>query len=256
MAGSHSLYTDILFHFTTKDSLWGILSGTFSVSYSKEKIVGKRKSIELHIPMVSFCDLKISELKSHMEKYGNYGIGLKKEWANTKGLNPVFYVNKSSPFTGSFIRAVGDLRKYTDNVEGIISKAMAGGTYMDVFNVYRYMKNYEGNLVRRSGKVTKNYRFADEREWRYVPSLDEKVIPFLPGGDDWNIEDLEVLMGTTKPRNLHFQPDDIKYLIVENENDISSMISHLKSAKSRFDRNTIERLVSRILTVDQINNDV
>lgn len=179
MVSNKSLYPDILFHFTSRNGLWGILEKTFSVSYANEKISGNRKSVELSIPMVSFCDLKISELKSHMEKYGNYGIGLKKDWANRKGLNPVFYVNKTSPFTSNFITAIEQLRRSKDNTKGIISKAMAEGTYMDILNVYRYMKNYEGELIRSNGKKTKNYRFADEREWRYVPPYDKDSIPFL-----------------------------------------------------------------------------
>jgi hypothetical protein len=45
--------------------------------------------------------------------------------------------------------------------------------YMSVLNAYRFMKNYEGRLVRRNREIIENYRFADEREWRYVPALDD-----------------------------------------------------------------------------------
>jgi len=82
-----SLYPDILFHFTTKAGLFGILENTFSISYAREKIIGNRKSAQFAVPMVSFCDLRLSQLKDHMDKYGNFGIGLTKEWANRNGLN-------------------------------------------------------------------------------------------------------------------------------------------------------------------------
>jgi len=74
MTANQSLDPDILFHFTTKKGLYGILKATFSISYAREKIIGVGKPTEFAVPMVSFCDLKLSELKAHMDKYGTYGI--------------------------------------------------------------------------------------------------------------------------------------------------------------------------------------
>lgn len=90
-----SLYPDILFHFTKKENLFKILESAFNVSYAREIIIGKSSEREFAIPMVSFCDLRLTELKSHMIKYGSYGIGLTKQWANANGLNPVMYIINS-----------------------------------------------------------------------------------------------------------------------------------------------------------------
>jgi hypothetical protein len=49
--------------------------------------------------------------------------------------------------------------------------------YMCVLNAYRFMKNYEGRLVRQYLDPIENYRFADEREWRYVPALLDELEP-------------------------------------------------------------------------------
>lgn len=57
-----SLYPNILFHFTNKEGLFGILSSTFRVSYARELIIGPNDRREIGIPMASFCDLKLSEL--------------------------------------------------------------------------------------------------------------------------------------------------------------------------------------------------
>ena len=89
MKKRESLYPDILFHFTNKEGLFGLLESTFKVSYAREKIIGKNSTREIGVPMVSFCDLKLSELKSHMNDYGVYGIGLTKEWALKNSLNPM-----------------------------------------------------------------------------------------------------------------------------------------------------------------------
>ena len=78
-----------LFHFTSKSGLKGILKDNFKLKYCLEKINHREKPVEIAIPMVSFCDIKISEIKEHIEKYGYYGIGLSKKWAFEKGLNPV-----------------------------------------------------------------------------------------------------------------------------------------------------------------------
>ena len=55
---------------------------------------------------------------------------------------------------------------------------------------------------------------------------------------------------------LSFDPDDIRYVIVENEDEILDMIEHLNGVKEkRYHRDTIKILSSRILTKEQIFND-
>ena len=41
---------------------------------------------------------------------------------------------------------------------------------------------------------------------------------------------------------LHFEPNDIKYIIVENEDQILSIIRAVERIKNRFDRETIKKL--------------
>jgi hypothetical protein len=112
MSGKSSLYPDILFHFTKEQiNLFDILDSNFKVSYAREKVEGLETKREFAVPMVSFCDLKLSELKVHMGNYGNFGIGLTKEWANRNGLNPVMYINKYCPFTDNFNNSLNSVFK-------------------------------------------------------------------------------------------------------------------------------------------------
>lgn len=257
-----SLYPDILFHFTSKNGLFEILQHNFKVSYAREKIVGKNTKRELAVPMVSFCDLKLSELKVHMEKYGKYGIGLTKDWANRKGLNPVMYVSKHCDFTDNFNNAlykiypeINKIKKINNNLNKIDAKAE--NHYMSILDAYRYMKNYEGSLIREGEKV-ENYRFADEREWRYVPSLNDSRVedPFVAIS---NIKTKKQKAEYNQKINgvyLKFEPEDIKYLIVENEDDITKIIQHIKNVKLFSNKESIDRLSSRILTSEQINTDI
>jgi len=259
VVNKESLYPGILFHFTSKEGLEGILHDSFSVSYAREKIEfsieGKAESREFAVPMISFCDLRISELKSHMDKYGSYGIGLTKNWANKNGLNPVFYVNQYSPLTSDFIKAVGKLYNQLNNIP-IEEQLTMEKAYMDILNTYRYIKNYEGDLVRKGGEKTENYRFADEREWRFVPPIGSDLFPFVPLGKIETDEQKEELNKGISHERVSFQPEDIKYLIVESDSDITGLIKHLKRNKERFDEETIQYLASRILTVEQIHDDV
>jgi len=55
-----------------------------------------RSFIRDAIPMVCFCDIPLSQLVSHIDTYGKYGLGMSKEWGIKKGLNPVIYFNKNS----------------------------------------------------------------------------------------------------------------------------------------------------------------
>ena len=84
------LYPETLFHFTDKEGLFGILATNFRVTFSLERIacrpiggeIGSTEPAGLFInrvfgaPMVSFCDLRLSELRVHMRDYGQYGIGM------------------------------------------------------------------------------------------------------------------------------------------------------------------------------------
>ena len=172
-----SLYPSTLFHFTNKQGLWGILNETFILSYAREKIVGQNNKFrEYAVPMVSFCDIKLADLNHFIKKkYGFYGIGLTKEWANRKGLNPVIYMNSNCELINNYIDGMSGMFNSIQSVNEIIDLDQFNSgiqNYNYLSNIYRYMKNYEGELIRKEKIVDTNYRFADEREWRYIPSME------------------------------------------------------------------------------------
>lgn len=252
----NSLYPDILFHFTSYDGLCKILENSFNISYSVERICANRKSISFGVPMVSFCDIRLSDLKVHMSKYGNYGIGLSKSWANKNGLSPVLYMNKYCSNTSDFLAAVNVIYKELEKPDGVEDFESFQKAYMNILNMYRYIKNYEGTLKRRSGKTTRNYRFADEREWRYVPPLESDCDPIIPLRSLLKSEGKLKANDSIKKLKLEFEPEDVKYLIVERDDQRLDLIRHLDNVKGMFDDDTKRRLTSRILTSDQIKKDV
>lgn len=251
-----SLHPEILFHFTNMEGLFSILEHTFTISYAREKIVGKGVTREFGIPMVSFCDIKLSDLKDHIDKYGNYGIGLNKSWANSQGLNPVWYVNKDSDFPDRFNSALNSLYKHLNSITDPSKHKNFNDNYMNFFEIYRYIKNYEGEL--KTAKLNlDNYRFADEKEWRYVPDIKTtNVLPFVPISRIRTKSDKARYNNSISHLRLDFKPNDIKYIITKDDSEILTIVNHLKNVKGRFSPDEITQLQTRIITVDQIKKDM
>ncbi|QIL38095.1 hypothetical protein G7074_01655 [Pedobacter sp. HDW13] len=235
-------------HFTNSaDSLKGILKEGFKVKYCLENVVTPNGALHYSIPMVSFCDIPLSEMKEHITKYGGYGIGLKREWAQANGLNPVLYIDSQSTLGAGF---------HSSFYAMFNGKMIADLTDLEykIVDVIRYMKNYEGELIR--GEVNNSsYRFADEKEWRYVPSR-ELAGQILLKGAVLTEEKKSQLNANIGHLRLKFEPKDIKYIIVNDESEINEFIASLREAfANSAPLLEIERLYSRITTTEQIMTD-
>jgi len=251
-----SLYPTTLFHFTDKESLYDILNHNFKVSYAREKIIGPNNYREFAVPMVSFCDLKLSELK-HFMSYGKFGIGLTKDWANRNGLSPVMYINRHCQLMDNLISGISGVYMHLGLVDNSTQFNSLNKSYLNIMNTYRYIKNYDGELWRHGKLENDNYRFADEREWRFVPDLNTVgIAPFVGISNIKTKKQKEEYNAKVSHIRLTFSPDDIKYLVVEKDEDITELISHLHGSKRRFEIDTRNRLASRILTSEQIEKDI
>lgn len=249
------LSSNSLMHFTQeKDHLKSILSETFRIRYCKEVIEfgGRRGTITVFVPMVSFCDIPLSQIKNHISSYGEYGIGMSKKWAIANQLNPVLYFQRNSLLSESYKKAFYDF-VIDDKTEqdGFPEEEKA------LTDILRYIKNYEGDLIRK-GKTHRNYRFSDEREWRYVPSYKEDIDMFLLESNTESADAIKAAGNARlSDRRLKFGPDDIRYIIVKDDEDIEEFIEHLQSVKGpNFERRIVEKLTTRIFTSKQIKEDV
>ena len=99
---SENISSKVLFHFTTSMVyLKSILKNGFFPHYCPEyrldpddKAEASKGCRPLHAaPLVSFCDLPLSLIRNHLKEYGNYGIGLKKNWGLRNGVTPVMYTH-------------------------------------------------------------------------------------------------------------------------------------------------------------------
>lgn len=272
------LYPETLFHITSKDGLFGILASNFKITYSLERIhcldhqeghadpeaygeLEDSKELvettedapineEFGAPMVSFCDLRLSELRVHMRDYGRYGIGMSKEWAIRRGLNPVYYVSSRAELVKRFIKSVKLLHSKIGQDKQLEE------AYHDFLNLHRYMKNYEGPLHRKTGLVRENHRFANEREWRFVPTIDNLAYSFASKKDMLDPTAKKVLDDRFAHQPLRFGPEDINYVIVKTDTERAEIIEHIANVKEKYPEHQRVRLMSRILTADQIDYDV
>jgi hypothetical protein len=248
-----AISTNSVIHYTERiEYLKGILQCQgFKIKYCMEEInIKPSGAVDAAFPMCSFCDIPLSEVKNHIDSYGCYGIGLTKSWAKKSGLNPVLYIEKNSKLADTFEAQGRRLHKMfqEDNPDHDLM--------MEYFGFLAYCKNYEGRLVK--GKVNSDsYRFYDEREWRYVPSLTElnDGLPFIFGEN--YVTDKEGFNNKIKDCYLKFAHSDISYLIVDTEDEIPEMLKTLNEVYEDIATSKeLKVLSTKIMTKNQIWNDV
>lgn len=241
------LSSNSLIHLTReKDVLKEILKDNFKVKYSYEIIRTSKGWFGGGVPMVCFCDIPLSQLKNHIKGYGKYGIGLKKEWGLKNSLNPVLYVEKQSNIGEAFRVLTSETLKEMKNVDEY-NDAEKG-----ILQVMAYMKNYEGEFDK-NGIKNKNYRFSDEREWRYTPPINETELVIPRKRFHREINNINDSIANLR---LHFEPNDINYIIISDESEISDFVDVLKDAKrKKYTYEDVERLMTRIITTEQILSD-
>lgn len=254
-----AISTNSVIHYTERiDYLTGIIkSQGFRLKYCCEDLdVLMNKPINSAFPMVSFCDIPLSEVKNHIDSYGSYGIGLSKSWAKKNKLNPVLYLEKESGFSSHINQQVQKIFFILDKIHSNkkVEKCELN-LLQDTVILISYCKNYEGPLIR--GKInTENYRFYDEREWRYIPTKKEiKNAPLSLQGDQYRIEK-EKYNDAISDIFLEFSFNDISYIIIDSENEIPEILNTLNEVyENTCTTRELKILSTKIITKNQIYND-
>jgi len=249
-----------IFHFTKSiENIENILTNNFSPRYCLERLDFMPKSnFDIAIPMVCFCDIPLSQITEHVKTYGNYAIGLKKEWAIKNSISPVIYLNNDSRTTSS-INNIFKRTAILDRLTNIIKQKTSADATRDFLELLFYCKVYNGKMWR-DNKLKENITFYNEREWRYVPKLNEleSINPRLlinkKEFDD--IENRRELNNKLTQFKLHFTPNEIKYIIISKESQRINMVQLIEKIKgSDFSQNELKKLSSKIISIEQINED-
>ena len=258
------LSANSLFHFTSKKKyLLNILKGSFSPRYCLETFnhIYDGEILELAIPMTCFCDIPLSAMNEHFTKYGEYGIGLTKEWGIRNGLSPILYVNNDS-FSQKCIQKTFETSLQHDLVITDLKETFPEFT-KDIPNIYEHMyalnllfltKPYIGDMPR-GEKILKKIEFYNEREWRYLP------MEYLLRTNESTVFGKDILQSKGEKVNeivsefkLEFTANDIKYIIVSEEKEIADLISEINSIE-KFNKTDKTFLISRLISVEQIKSD-
>lgn len=221
--------SESLFHYIEDlERLLEILGEGFVPNFHLEDLSGSEYGdLFRGIPMVSFSDIVPDCSDMHRQNYGNYCIGLKKEWAlNCKDINPVMYVSSSS-----LLRIV----------------------QYDLINsdLFGYIKKYSSLW-----NGDRNYINCNEREWRYVVK-DSKVRWMMSRSeyDEWRGDTNFKRPRPTeelKRNALRFTIDDITHLCIRSDEDKANLIEGIHNLKyfsgseCKLNENEIQRLISKI----------
>jgi len=249
-----NISTNRLYHYTdTSKKLIDILRNGFKPKYSLEKlgtikkdelidIIAKElnKKIEeenitdeFAIPMCCFCDIPLNLINEHVKVYGNYSIGLKKEWGERNAICPVFYVPKGGNTRYLFElimlqtnRLLPQLQMKYERIQQIpVDRRNTENElltfyllkYLDsAINLIMYIKPYIGFYERKHfGYTNENYKFYDEREWRFIPNKKYLERQFLTKEE---YENPTVLFEANKTLgNIDFKKEDIANIIVPED---------------------------------------
>lgn len=238
-----------LFHFTRNyDTLLSILKSKFYPRLCLEQKIVPTLDLRLAIPMVCFCDIPLSQMSEHSLKYGEYAIGIKKDWAIKQGVSPILYVHEKSLILNTVLSEIKSVsEEVLKNPGGDSSLKMK--KFVDTVCM---MKPYEGYDER----VGKSIRFYDEREWRYVPSrekddqflyLTEAVFNEEGARDKINYEN--------EKYGVVFNPDVINYLIVATDKDVLKLKRAIEEIKGDFSYNSVQLLMTKIISMERIRED-
>ncbi|MFC1477962.1 abortive infection system antitoxin AbiGi family protein [Candidatus Margulisiibacteriota bacterium] len=286
-----TISANTLFHFTSDiNNLIGILTNNFYPRYSLEnysafwpKNMEKKLSYSnVAIPMVSFCDIPLSNIRNHINVYGRYAIGLTKEWGERNNINPIMYALDDSIYAKVIKSSLNNIDKCVqklnthrdrlylnnpkhkkDKKDKLIDTFIYELLRIDngLLDIMSYTKNYSGKF-NRNGKKNKKVCFYDEREWRYIPDPRLLFKQQLP-----NYIPKEIYLDVMKRKEandklertecmLKFEPDDIRYIIVSKHDEILRMVDRIHEIKgSKYGPKGMKLLTTRIISMEQILQD-
>jgi hypothetical protein len=253
---SITLSANTLFHFTRSiENIIGILTNDFIPHYSLENfsLEGTDTPEDYRaIPMVSFCDIPLSQIRNHVKHYGHYALGLTKEWARSRGISPVIYTYPTALSMLSILEIMTSMQK---------AKSLRRSGLKHIDYLCYFLKQYEGKIYRDGKFSDEVVRFYDEREWRFVPPLEILMsgnvnsLLYKEDYDDKKLLELQhQKLADVCP--LAFSPRYIRYVIVENESERLHMMDRILSIKGPnhlYDE--VRALTSRIISLEQIIGD-
>lgn len=131
--------------------------------------------------MVCFCDIPLSEMCIHMNKYSSFGLAFKKEFLLKKGVNPVNYIDINSQMQNEswinlFDKFAKKINKYLNNE--LIREDITSHDSMEIVDMRFFIETYIMSYIKffdslKEESDSENYYM--EREWRSLTKVDFKL---------------------------------------------------------------------------------
>lgn len=236
-----------LFHFTKSlDYLKGILQYGFRPRFCLEdtRHFGLEYLDYIAYPMCCFCDIPISRISDHTSFYGEYGLGMTKDWGQRNNLEPLIYVTSTGAINTFVSAAFGvdhqGLAPDAEKLYEIIDKHFV--------RVMCLTKPLSGQMLI-GGKVVEK-DFYQENEWRFVPPHYEALFEgeFETQRDKKNAE--------LEKSPVTFLPPDIKYIFVKLDSEIPQIFDFIQNNLGQWPLNEIKILTSRIISLQTVVHDL
>ena len=209
------------------------------------------------IPVVCFCDIPLSRITDHIAYYGNYGFGMKKTWAKDNKLTPVFYMQNNSALFNKISYAIkkmfesGNISQFEDEALWLYLIKKASGI--------DYKIDKENGVGAESHElfVKSQRKFYDEREWRYIPSLQSYADSIKFSKEKFTKDELDEFSQVSLRNLLPFNFNDIQYIIVDTEKDRKELITYIRKKQNDWDITDADLflLISKIISCVQIKYD-
>lgn len=207
----------------------------------------------LIFPMKCFCDIYLEKLDLHCQDYGDFGIGFQRDAMITLGVQPIQYVNKSSLLKKTLYETAN---KYLAEYDTILTDDFYSS---ELFSYLRYSKQLTDKIIPRGDKTKKYNKFLpDEKEWRYVPSLEQLngIHPFLmPGVSNDEKQKRSNEIEKLKIAGLSYKYDYINYLIVPSTDYKTLLIDYIWQDKTIVEKERLD-LISKIIVLEQLREDM
>lgn len=254
--------SNTLFHFTNStNNIISILETGFSPRFCLEQFgpelfIGQIDYMETAIPMTCFCDIPLSQIENHLEFYGFYGIGLSKDWGQKNGVTPISYIHENSTQVKYLKLAGTTIFMLFKNPKLLDILPKDQNPLISIFELAAFFKQYKGKMWRNNQYVEK--RFYDEREWRYVPFLNEMGAHYRLSKDQFLNKGIELAAANqmiAEKCPLKFKFSDIKYLIVKKESEMATLSDALDSMTNIYTDDQRKILKTKIISTEQIIED-
>lgn len=238
-----------LFHFTKNlDTLKYILADGFWPRYCAEdtRWHGQADAQTIAFPMVCFCDIPLSRISDHVNFYGEYGLGMTREWATTNGLNPILYLAGDN-------NLMAQLRKLSKDAH-LLAEGNQESAKKTIRYIYAHTKPVRGVMIVDGAPVEKDFYL--ESEWRHVPKHKD-IKEYLR---HTIFSDLDLLseenQRTSQHCRLRFTPKDVKYIFVRADSDIPEIINFIQTQLDHHPHADTKVLMSRVTSLESLQGDV